>query len=209
MEGLMYQFQHGLALLSLFIALPAASADVLTTTYASNGGQFGNMFDVNVLSSNGIAVEQFGLNLDVGTWDLEIYSLNSPYGGNETNPGAWTLRDAVFGLVSTAANAPTIWDFADFELTGGSISAIYVTVTNGPGINYTNGSLEGAVFASDSNIEILEGTGNSYPFGFAFRPRVWNGDFHYRVTAIPEPSAMCGLMFLCVALVLRKRMIDD
>ena len=37
----------------------------------------------------------------------------------------------------------------------------------------------GEVYASDDNIAILEGTGNIYPFGTVYFPRVFNGVVHY------------------------------
>ena len=46
-------------------------------------------------------------------------------------------------------------------------------------MNYTNGTALGAVFSSDANIEILEGSGKGYPFGATFSPRVFNGIVNY------------------------------
>jgi hypothetical protein len=185
-------------LLLMFLVGVTARAEILTTTFASNGGAAGNMFDTNVLAPRGITVQQLGLNLDAGVWNLEIFSIDSPYAGFENDAAAWTLRDSITGLTSVAPDSPTLWNFEDFPLRGNATSAIYVTVTNGSAINYTNGTAEGAVFASDNNLQILEGTGNAYPFGVAFRPRIWNGDFHYQVNPVPEPG-LGGLFLLAVA----------
>ncbi|MEM7453380.1 MAG: PEP-CTERM sorting domain-containing protein [Planctomycetota bacterium] len=181
-----------------------SAADSLTTTFAGGNGQSGNMFDVVVLNVMGVQVEQLDLNLDPGTWDLELWYMDgSPYAGNETNAAAWTLVDTIAGVVSSGGGVGTAWDHADFALSGGATSSIYVTVTNGTAINYTNGTLEGSVLAADSNIQILEGTGNVYQFGTQFRPRNWNGTLTYSV--IPEPAALSVLGLAGLGLVARRR----
>ncbi len=165
-----------------------AQAVSLTTLFAGGNGQAGNMFDLNVLATDGIQLESIDLNLDSGTWNLELYSVGSSYVGLETTPGAWTLRDSTSGITSAGAGLATTWDFSDFLLSGGGVSALYVRVTNGTALNYTNGAFgsEGSVAASDANLEILVGTGNAGSFGRQYRPRIWNGTLDYSV--VPEPT---------------------
>ncbi len=50
------------------------------------------------------------------------------------------------------------------------------------GFNYTVGTARN-VFASDTNIEILEGSSSIYPFGTVFSPRVFNGTVYYTTGA--------------------------
>ncbi len=168
-----------------------ACGDVLTTLFAANNGQAGNMFDVNVLASDGVLIEGLELNLDAGNWDLNFYTIDTTYVGNETNSVAWTFRDSISGVTSAGPNIPTVWDVNDFYLpTGGE--GFYVFVSNGTAMNYTNGSGEGALVASDANLQIFEGTGNAGAFGIQFRPRVWNGSIVY--TVVPEPGSTLLVM---------------
>ncbi len=181
------------------------SGDVISTPFNSNNGQAGNMFDLNVLNANGIMVEAFELNLDPGTWDLQLYTINSSYVGNETTPGNWTLVDSIAGLLSAGTNNPTFWDFNDVSLNSGT-NAFYVTVTNGTAMNYTNGTSEGSVLVADANVQILQGTGNAFPFGQQYRPRNWNGSIQYSAN-IPEPVNL-GLILMMAstfALIQRRR----
>lgn len=45
--------------------------------------------------------------------------------------------------------------------------------------NYSNGTAVGNVYASDANLQFIEGTGQEYPFGSTFSPRIFNGVIHY------------------------------
>lgn len=185
----------------LVLAAVPCRADMLNTLFNANNGQAGNMFDTNVLASGGIRIEALELNLDPGDWDAELWTLNGTYAGNETNPAVWTLRDSFSGLTSAGFDNPTAWDIVDFNLAAGA-EAFYVRVSNGSGMNYTNGSSEGALFVEDANLQIFQGTGNAGFFGNQFRPRIWNGSIMY--TVIPEPSALALLATGCIAMLLRR-----
>ncbi len=70
------------------------------------------------------------MNLDPGNWNLNFFTIDSTYLGNETNSGAWTFRDSITGLTSAGTNNPTSWDITDFYLPGGG-EGFYIFVTNG------------------------------------------------------------------------------
>lgn len=191
--------------------LGTVSADIISTLFAANNGQAGNMFDLNVLSPTGIEISQFDLNLDPGSWDIELYTRVGTHVGNETNPAAWTLLQTTSGVTSVAPNLPTPWDVNDFTLDTG-LNSVYINVTNGTPLNYTNGTGVGNVVASNANVEILEGTGNSANFGAEFRPRIWNGNIVFEpialpITSVPEPSSVFAIALLGVSMtnVRRKR----
>jgi hypothetical protein len=175
------------------------NADVISTGFAGGNGQSGNMFDVNILAVMGIEISQFDLNLDPGNWDIELYTKPGAYGGSETTPGDWTLLESITGLTSAGENVATAWDVSDFTI-GSGAHAFYVNVTSGPGLNYTNGSAEGSLLASNADIEIFEGIGNQANFGNQFRPRNWNGNIVYEpvTTAIPEPNSVVTLAGICL-----------
>jgi len=172
-----------------FIINNFSQATGLTTTFASNNGQAGNMFDL--VAINDVSICGFDVNLDVGTWDLEVYGVTGggTFVGNETNSSAWTLIGSAAGVVSNGLNAPTPLPISLMTpMTAGTTQGFYVTVTNGSGIKYTNGTTAGAVYAADSNLQILEGAGKTYPFGSTYSPRVWNGTVHYSPTALQNTT---------------------
>lgn len=196
------------AMFLVFLATSLASgqvaADMITTLFAANNRQAGNMFNINVLAPNGINIESFDLNLLPGTFDVNLYTLDASYVGNENNPAAWTLHDSITGLTSAGTNNPTNWDFTDLTI-GAGIQAFYVQVSS-PTLAYTNGTAEGSIVSDNGIVQIFEGTGNAGSFGTVFRPRVWNGTIHYTVV-IPEPQGVGALigLILCLCGTRRRR----
>jgi len=184
-------------LLTLAAALSAAALSAqspLTTTFAGGNGQAGNMFDIVALNPAGIQVDNFDVNLDAGTWDMEVYRLTTPgpYAPSVNVAGDWTLVGSATGIVSNGPNVPTPLPIAVCEyIPGGSTQSFYVTVTNGTAINYTNGTATGALYASNSDLEFYEGAGLAYPFTANFNPRVFNGNIYYSV----GPNPNCGGTF--------------
>jgi len=175
------------AVLALVVSA-SAQVQTLTTTFTSNNGQAGNMFDL--VAINDVSICSFDVNLDVGTWDLEIYAVTGggTYVGAETNPAAWTMLASVTGVTSSGFNSPTpLPVILGLTIPAGTTQGFYVTVTNGTAINYTNGASLGSVYVADANIQFLEGTGNAYPFGSVFQPRIFNGNINYVVS-----PASCG-----------------
>jgi len=154
----------------------------LETTFVGGNGNFGNMFDMNALTD--VTVQSFDINGDTGaTFDVEVYAKAGTYVGSETDPGAWTLIGTAPGVVSNGDGVATPLGLAlGYAMAAGETHAFYVTPTDFStgGFNYTNGNAVGDVFASDANIEFLEGAGSGYPFnGTLFSPRVFNGNIIY------------------------------
>ncbi|MCA9320944.1 MAG: hypothetical protein KDB53_09425 [Planctomycetes bacterium] len=174
-----------------FLAALAPAQLTLTTTFTSNNGQSGNMFDL--VATNAILIESFDVNLDAGAWDLEVYRVTG--GGSfvphSASPAAWDLIGSASQVVSNGVDVPTPLPIAvDTLILPGQTQGFYVTVTNGTAINYSGGTALGAVFAADVNLQFLEGSGVSYPFAGTFTPRVWNGNIHYRrALRVPQSFA--------------------
>jgi len=165
----------------------------LTTTFSSNNGQAGNMFDLRVASGTApVVIDDFDVNLDSGNWDLEIYTTTSggSHVGVEQDATAWTLVASIPGVVSNGANTPTpLGQSLNLTIDCGDQVGFYVTVSNGNALNYTTGTgfAVGDVYASNADLEVLAGTGNTYPFGSVFGPptssRIFNGNIYYTVSA--------------------------
>lgn len=174
----------GVALALSLASLSASAQEIaLDTTYASGNGQAGNMFDV--VAGDNIVISRVDGHIDAGSWNVEVYATPGGYAGKESTPGAWTLIGSVNvvgqGDVSSGGKKTPIPLALDLPVAAGQTMGLYVTLSNGTSMNYTNGSSEGAVFASDRSVAITEGKGIAYPFGASFSPRVWNGTLYYTI----------------------------
>ena len=165
---------------ALLATIPAIAQSPLTTTFAGGNGQNGNMFDVVGLLP--VIITGFDVHMPAATTaTVEVYAVTAgtSYIGNETNPAAWTLLGSVANVTSAGTGVPTpVALTLNVPVNPSQVQGFYVTTTAGT-LSYTNGTLIGAVFAANSDIQFLEGIGKAYPFGAAFTPRVWNGRIHY------------------------------
>ncbi|XOV69111.1 MAG: T9SS type A sorting domain-containing protein [Fluviicola sp.] len=155
--------------------------NMVTTTFGGGNNHRGNMFDI--VATNTVTIESFDAH-PMGNTDFEIYYKTGTYQGSETNAGAWTLLGSATGVIAQPMGTPTpIPINIGVTIPAGQTYAFYVTSTNtAVSLNYTDGSAVGNVYASDANLQFLEGAGMEYPFaagGSTFSPRVWNGNIHY------------------------------
>ncbi len=151
-----------------------------TTTFLSNNGNDGNIFDVTIGATD-VTLRRMHCNVN-GTGWWHIYYRSGSYVGNASSSAGWILIDSAF-VTSAGGGTPTLIPIdMDIYAPAGSTVAFYTT-GNGTGadINYTDGTTEGAVFSTDGNISIKEGQGMTFPFGGNFAPRVWNGILEYCV----------------------------
>ncbi|MEE2713708.1 MAG: hypothetical protein VX913_13120 [Planctomycetota bacterium] len=172
------------SLLALCLITGTAAAQIqLTTTFAGGNGQSGCMFDIT--ATGGQAVEICGFDFSAwaaGTYDMEVYTVSAggPFLGNQTNPAAWTLQGQSLGIPVAAANtAIPLGMPLSVTIPAGATQGFYVTCSNGQIVAYTNGTVQGAAYASDGNITFYEGIGLAYPYGGSFTPRIFNGNIYY------------------------------
>ncbi|WP_165805936.1 HYR domain-containing protein [Marixanthomonas spongiae] len=152
--------------------------ETLETTFAGGNGLDGNMFDI--VAINEVVINSFDVNLDTGTTDdIEVYYKSGTWEGFEEDPSAWTLIGSA-NVTSAGDGLPTPLNLdLGQTIAAGDTGAFYITTTSG-GMNYTNGTANGTVFVEDDNIQFLEGSGKSYPFGSStFDARVFNGNIYY------------------------------
>jgi hypothetical protein len=191
------------ALLVLSLVPNAYSAS-LTTTFASDNGQDGNMFEIHAI--NTVVITRFDGNISIPGDNMRIYYKAGSYTGSEDNSAVWTLVGTANSLVSNGDDVPTpIPISVNVTIPAGQTYSFYITGDGtGSGVNYTNGTAEHAVYVSDSNIEILQGIGIAYPFGLTFSPRIWNGTVYYNssssaATAAPTMTEWGMIMFIALA----------
>lgn len=149
------------------------------TSYSSNTGASGVMFDITAL--NTITVLCFDANLYGGTTDnYQIYYKAGTYVGSQSNAAAWTLAGTASSLhVSSNNVATSIPVSVNVVIPTGQTYAFYITGTSSGGVNYTSSVIPGVTLASDLNMLITGGVGKSYPFGSTFSYRLFSGTLHY------------------------------
>ena len=185
-------------------AVGQGQAASITTTFANNNGQAGNMFDITTFG-NALTVNSMELNLDSGTTNtISVYTRSGSFMGFENNATGWTLVSQISGVTSAGTGSATFMDVMDFGLAANSVTGIYVTTGGPTDMNYTNGS---NTFAN-ADLRLDLGVGKSDLFGATFSPRTWNGTINYTIDnggpvgAVPEPgtillmgSGLAGLAF--------------
>ncbi len=158
----------------------------LTTTFAGGNSLAGSMFDLEAV--NDLTIDSFDVNMATGqTGDIEVYFKTGTWVGSESTPADWTLVGTATNITSAGVGLPTPLNL-DLGITvaAGNRVAFYITRTSGS-LTYTNGTTVGALFASDSNLQMFEGAGKGYPFGSTFQPRVFNGNIVYSVSGAMIP----------------------
>ncbi len=146
----------------------------LTTTFVSNNGQDGNMFDVK--AETAITIQGFDINICDETPTLvEVYYKVGTSVGFDHNPSAWTLLGNAT-VYPAGSDVPTPLPVGGLTIPAGATYGLYLTTTGGAcGFNYTDGTTD----YSNSDLTIYHGFGKSYPFGDTYEPRIWNGTIYY------------------------------
>ncbi len=150
---------------------------LLTTTQAGNG-QNGNMVDFVILNTLNVYAFDMLPSTSSAAASFEIYYKVGSYQGSETTQADWTLLDTYSNQNVTQDVLHRLELTTPLTLSAGQTYSFYLTRTDAS-VRYTTTSNEYAVYASNSDMEILEGVGKSHPFGATFRPRMWNGQVVY------------------------------
>ncbi|MEO1413459.1 MAG: hypothetical protein AAFW73_26510, partial [Bacteroidota bacterium] len=157
----------------------------ITSTFDSNNGASGNMFDVTNVSSFPVEILSYAGNIEPfgGPPDIEVYitTTATTYVGNETDPTAWTLIGTANDVISLGQDVATPFDVgATFILAPGQTVGVFVS-DNTSSIDYTNGAntYNDGVLQIDAGIGRGVNVGNPFAGGI-FDPRTWNGSLIYQ-----------------------------
>jgi len=205
------------ALASLFFASTAnLEASVITTTFASNNNNEGNMFNLTNISAVSVTLTgAFEGNFFTGqSGTAQIWYRAGSYVGYELDRSGWTLL-GTGAYTSAGHDVPTAYDVgASLLLNPGDILGIlFITSASNQIVNYTNGSGN----FSDAFLQISAGIGLDFDDAglLAGQPpintssfnanRIWNGSIEY--TAVPEPSTLglSGIALACTLAYRRRR----
>jgi hypothetical protein len=175
-----------------------SQAATLSTTFVSNNGQSGNMFDV--IPVQPITIRSLAINVSAGEHTFFIYGRLGTWVGNSGSSTGWTLLGQA-SVTSLGAGAPTAIPIElNVSLGAGQRYSFYATDTDET-VDYTNGTGVGNIAAQDAFMQILEGAGVAYPFGEIYTPRIPNVSITYDPGAASVPAMSgWGLMFLAAGL---------
>jgi hypothetical protein len=153
-------------------------AGTLQTTFATNNGHRGNMFDITAVTD--VVIDSIDAHPEANT-TIAIYYRTGTYAGFTTNPGAWTLIGSAAVTAQPSGTPTPVPVPINITIPAGSTYGFYVTSTNTTvNLHYTDGTAEGAVYAQNANLQVHEGIGLEYAFSTnQFSPRIWNGIVHY------------------------------
>ncbi|MEZ4446374.1 MAG: hypothetical protein R3B72_45265 [Polyangiaceae bacterium] len=157
----------------------ACSTDNLVAPYLGGNGLAGNMFDI-VAKAN-IEIQGFDVSVATSATTIEIYYRPGTHVGFETSSTGWTLAGTA-AVTGAGLNQPTPVPVSlSIQIPSGQTYGFYVTATTSV-MDYTDGTTLGALLVENADLQILQGTGKSYPFGSStFSPRNFNGTVHYEV----------------------------
>ncbi len=160
------------------------SCDSMQTTFAGGNYLRGNMFDIVALHT--VTIKTFEIHL-ADTANIKVYFHLGTYLGTENIDTAWTLAATFLHIYPSAFGQPTKLPY-NFNkiIPAGQTGAFYVTTTStSANLYYSNGTSQGAVYAQNSDVLLLEGCGIDYPFlGTPHTPRIWNGKVKYCYTPV-------------------------
>jgi len=167
---------------------PNPAAD-LVTTFASNNGFAGNMFDLVATSPSGLVVRGWQVNLgDIvpqsAPIDVSIYWRAGSHVGFTDSPLGWSLLGTT-GVLSWGTNQPTPVPLGGLFLPPSQTIGVYVFLTdyttqppaaNVPLLNYTSIPPAAATHANAS-LSLTGGVGKGAPpfTGTTIPARLWNG----------------------------------
>lgn len=135
----------------------------------------GNMFEI-VAKDQPVLIERLDINMDAGTEPVQVYY--RPGYVDYRYDDSYTL---IFGGSITGAGKGLATPLPSFTspvlVTPGTPVTFYVTVANHDGANmwYDVGVGTGTTYASDENINIIEGYSSGYPWRAYALNRRWNG----------------------------------
>lgn len=168
----------------------------LGTTLQGLNGQTGIMFDIKAL--NAISISNLDCSFEISgggpyPYEVAIYYKEGSYNGFQTQPNAWNLIGTASNIIPQGPGIAVPLPIpVNLIVNSGQTISFYIVVIDGLDVEYSDGIQEGAIFASDENITVMEGIGTGNIFGGSFySPRRWNGIIHYNLL-----NEMTGLSYL-------------
>eukprot|EP00986_Skeletonema_menzelii_P006411 scaffold2429_cov149-Skeletonema_menzelii.AAC.3 len=149
----------------------------------------GNMFEI-AAKDKPVLIERFDINMDAMTDSIAVYYRT----GHVDYVYDDSYKQILFVGRLAGAGQGSVTSLPPFSspvlLTPGTPLTFYVTCTTKDGANlwYDDGVGSGTTYASDDNINIIEGMASGYPWrGYALDRR-WNGVVYYSLQSSSSPT---------------------
>lgn len=162
-------------------AIPSCNA--LFTTNVAGNGNTGVMFDIT--ATNSVKIKQFDTRIvSGGLGVIYAYYIDTTLVGSETTAANWTFIDSAYVSSGAINNEHTVTIPINVTIPAGKKYGFFLYSPT-LSFEYTDGSTDDAIYASNSDISIHEGKGLSGLFTNTFSPHVFNGTVRYCPT-MPE-----------------------
>ena len=178
--------------LGLFLALagfPFSNAvqatTVLSTSYTENNSNNGEVFQLQAI--NNVAVTGFGVDLTGNITGYTIYEHVGAFTSVMGGQTPWTQIASGGAVTSNGAGTETVLPTTLNVgiAAGNTVSFLILTSGSGQLVAYENGGSLGNLLASNGDLKILEGWGETSNFGTTGADREANVSVIY---GVPEPS---------------------
>jgi hypothetical protein len=178
----------------------------LTTTFASDNGCAGNMFDLQPQMNMNIT--SFDIHTDTSTSEVRVYWRLGTCVGNETSSAGWNLLGSAI-VTGNGYGVPTPLPIGGLILNAGQVYGIYIA-SEVDTFSYTNG----ANTYSNADLTLVSHSGHCAPwFPPSFNtPRTWNGTVYYDTilatipTLSPLAVVLLALLLVASAAILARRL---
>lgn len=150
---------------------------ILVGSTSGGSGAISAMFQVKAIRD--VLVRSIAFHASkAATAQVQIFTRAGPYRGYEGNESAWTLiYDKVIAMNDRNIPTKIVAFDRNIFITAGATQSFYVFTPNK--LMYATGTTEGALFSSDSAMELYEGLGMISKFSSnpsdIYSPRVFRG----------------------------------
>lgn len=171
----------------------------LTTTFTSNNGQDGNMFNI-IVGPNPVTINYFDINMYPGTDNVAVYFRSGSYVGFESSSTGWNFAGAS-SVTSLNDDVPSRLNVGNIQLQAYQTYGFFITTAYGSaiGLNYTNCLTSDSY--TDGGLTVTAGIGMEGLFTtYTYSPRMWNGTIYYTASsAVPFPYWAIAVVFGLIA----------
>ena len=155
------------------------TSNEIVSTFANGNGSAGNCFDV--VSKTTVRITGIDIHtVSTSTVSVEVWTKSGSHVGYENSPDMWQQIASTSVMGQGLGNRTPIprQSLQPFEIRPSQRQAFYVTLTTRD-IRYSDHLGLGQIGVANSDLELYVGTGQRYPFGEIYTPRLWNGALTY------------------------------
>lgn len=166
---------------------PFFEMDSMMTTTTNSTSYNGCMF--NLIADTDMIVDSMALIIyNTGFQDVNVYTRNGTFEGNQSNPAGWSLFTTASVNVSNI-NAFSVITIPAMQLIAGDTVGVYLELDNSSSNLRYNSGLSNPAVRNNGQLTIMTGSGVSHNFGAYYNYRDWNGKVFYHYGS--NQTGMC------------------